>query len=199
MLKLVTRDEDDVMPLAELKLHLRIDTSDDDDLIRSYLAAAVDTVERETSRILQPNVYEWRLDCWPLGGVTLPLPVGPVRDVLTVTYVDSDGEEQTVTNDYWDWEPSDAGGDFWFSADFSFPELGRALGGVRIGFEAGHDTHAGTGSSGDASLLIPRLAKPCLMGMVAHWYQNRETAADKALSDIPLGSTRLIQRLRIYR
>jgi uncharacterized phiE125 gp8 family phage protein len=199
MLRLVERDEASPLSLEEIKAQLRVDDSASDGLLATYLAAAIDLVERETTQALQANVYEWRLDGWPCGTRTLQLPIAPVRDILTVTYIDAAGDEQSVDTVNWDWERSDTGADLWFSADFSFPTIGRERGGLRIGFEAGYDASEGTGSSGDPDLLLPSLAKPCLLLIIAHWFQNREDASDAALVEVPLGSKRLIQRLRIYR
>lgn len=199
MLRLVEKGTAAILTLTDIKTQLRIDDTDSDALLDIYLEAAIDLVERETTRALRDNVYEWRLDQWPSCGAMLKLPIAPVRDVLTVTYVDADEAEQSVDVALWDWERSSTGADLWFSTDFDFPTIGRERGGLRIGFEAGSDADLGTGSEGDADLVVPPLAKPCLLLIIAHWFQNREDASEQELKEIPMGSRRLIQRLRVYR
>lgn len=199
-LKRVSRADGTAVSLDALKQQLRVDDTDDDDLIAGYLEAAVDLVEKETSRILIPTTFEWRLDAWPTcGGGTVDLPTGPIREVLSIEYVDENGEDQALAVDQWDWEPDDKGGVLIFPENFTPPPLGRIMGAVRIGFEAGHDQTGMTGTGDDFSLRQPPVAAQCLRLIVAHWYQSRETAVDKALAEIPLGAQRLIPRLRIYR
>lgn len=199
MLRLVSYDSADIIDLRLIKQHLRIDDCESDELLRASISGAADMIARETTRILRPTVYEWRLDAWP-AGCRLELPVAPVRDVLTVTYIDAAGAEQALDTTLWDWEPTDAGGTLWFTALFTPPEIGREKGGIRIGFEAGHDPHEATPDDGDQSLAFPDVAVPCLLLMVAHWFQNREaTAAAPGMVEIPLGAQRLIPQLRIYR
>lgn len=189
----------DIVALDRLKQHLRLDHEDDDELIRDYLAAAVDLVERETSRILAPAVFEWRIDEWPCGTRFLALPVGPVRDVLSIAYIDAEEIEQSLPATDWDWEPSDTGATIVFDAAFAPPLLGRDLGGIRIGFEAGHDQNGALSTESATDLALPRLAQPVLMLIVGGFYAQRESITPEKFEEIPLGAQRLIQRLRIYR
>lgn len=77
----------------------------DDDLLMSYLAAAVDHFERFTGRALLPRIYEFALDDFPRQRYSwlcdpsqqtqndIEVPYPPLIEVLSFTYADdSDGE-----------------------------------------------------------------------------------------------------------
>jgi uncharacterized phiE125 gp8 family phage protein len=63
-----------LITLADAKLHLRVETDDDDALITEYIAAASDQVEAYTQRRYWPQVLQWSLQEWR---VPMRLPVAP--------------------------------------------------------------------------------------------------------------------------
>lgn len=82
--------------LAELKLHLRIDHSDEDELLKSILLTARETVENFTARALLTQTWDYCLNYWPDGDF-IELPYGNLQSVTSVKYKDSDGTETTLT------------------------------------------------------------------------------------------------------
>lgn len=80
----------------EVKTHLRVDTTDEDTLIGAYLASARRWVETYTRRSLVRQTRRYRLDGF--GGSAIELPNSPLRAVEAITYVDSNGTEQTWTS-----------------------------------------------------------------------------------------------------
>lgn len=86
-------DGETILPLADAKKHLRITHSREDDLIRSWRDTAIDYVERQAACSLVPTEWIWTGSLLPGNG--LDLPIGPVTEVGTVTYVGSDGEPAT--------------------------------------------------------------------------------------------------------
>ena len=88
-----------VIPLAEVKLHLRVDHADEDAMIDGYLAAATGLVESYLGRSLGEQI--WRLT---LDGFTdaIALPRGPVGSVTSVNYRDVDGLAQVVDPALWE-------------------------------------------------------------------------------------------------
>lgn len=199
MLKRTSLPDLSAIDIGLVKKHLKVDHDDDDQLIEGYIAAAVELIESETTRILTPTTFELRLDDWPCGTRLIELPVGPVREVMAVTYIDEDGDEQSLSADYWDWERTDKGGDMFFDAAFTPPALGREKGALRIGFEAGHYAFDAEPDDGDASLLMPRTAWACILLITADFYARREATATDKPEEMPLGVKRMIPQLRIFR
>lgn len=90
--------EPTVEPVAvdEVKTHLRVDTTDEDALIGVYISAARRWVETYTRRSLVRQTRRYRLDRFE--GAAIELPNSPLRAVDAITYVDSNGAEQTWTS-----------------------------------------------------------------------------------------------------
>jgi uncharacterized phiE125 gp8 family phage protein len=81
--------------LANLKLHLKLGSSTSEDtLLNDDIAAARAHFERETSRILAPTTFDYVLDGVPIG-TEIVLPYAPLLEVVSVSYLDSDGVSQT--------------------------------------------------------------------------------------------------------
>ena len=68
-----------VVAIAEMKAHLRIDDSDDDDLIDFFLSEAVDAVESDCRIALLPRESELYLEHFP--------PIGNVSDGMLEYFV----------------------------------------------------------------------------------------------------------------
>ena len=198
MLRIVEASADLPVTLALAKQHCNVEHDDDDSLIAAYLRAAVQTVEKATTRALSPTVYEWRLDAWPCGDIELP--VAPVRSVLSVSYIDEAGDEQTLAAEDWDWEPPEFGATIMFDSSFTAPVLGRDRGGVRIGFDAGYDIPGAADSPADPNLAQPAAAATAVMILTQHWYENRApVSVGDAVATIPFSAERLIASIRIWR
>lgn len=102
-LSLVT--EPSVLPVSldEIKEHLRIepDVSTDNRLLDSLVRSATEQVENMTRRQLCSATWDLILDAFPLYTRTNPLasielPMPPLQDVVSITYVDQDGVTQTM-------------------------------------------------------------------------------------------------------
>lgn len=201
MLRLIEASATLAVSLASMKAHLNVNYDDDDALITAYIKAAQRLVEHDSNRILLSGLYEWRLDGWPEDFCKgIELPVSPVRNVLTVSYIDDAGDEQEIDADLWDWENTASGAVLFFDAGFAPPSPGRLRGGIRIGIEAGYDPENGpTGTGDDPDLEQPAAAIQAIKLIVGHYYEMRAAVSEKAATEIPLGAQRLIESIRVYR
>lgn len=120
--------------LAEAKAQLRLDTTDFDDYIEDFLIpAAREWCENYlNSTIVASTERTETLDAFPAWEIDLP--DGPVTSVTTISYVDTDGNNQTFT-------------DFILSKDRITPSYGNEwpatrdqIGAVTITYEAGRST-----------------------------------------------------------
>lgn len=98
---IVTAAASEPITLAEAKNFLRVDTSDDDDLINVLITAARQLCEEYTRRILVTSTIDEYFDQFPknkwngLSNV-IYLSRGPVASVTSVKYVDEIGSEETI-------------------------------------------------------------------------------------------------------
>jgi uncharacterized phiE125 gp8 family phage protein len=196
-IKILARGTSEPVTLAEAKLHLRVDLSDDDALITAMISAAREMVERYTSRTLIYTAYRLTMDNWPYD---IELPRSPAIEAAAnlvtgiayitprIRYYDGDGNQQTMAY---------AANDFEVLLDNNPPLLVLPPSGIwpvtyplqRGAIEI--DWIAGYGS---ASTGIPELLRLAIMMLVAHWYEHREAVGSFG-SEVPLAVDSV---LRLY-
>jgi uncharacterized phiE125 gp8 family phage protein len=101
-LKLVSGPTQEPVTVEEAKQHMRLEVSDDDALVASYVLAARQWVEGETKRALVTQTWDYAIDYdWPhyYGLDKIILPLNPVQSVTSISYVDGDGASQTLAAD----------------------------------------------------------------------------------------------------
>lgn len=106
-LRLLTPPTGEPIDLDEARVQCRVDGADDDARLTALIATAREQAETRTRRAIMACRYELSLDGFPepstarsgheaLRAVSIFLPHDPVRAVAAVTYLDSDGAEQTL-------------------------------------------------------------------------------------------------------
>lgn len=159
-----------------LKAHLRLNDSSEDDLLSDWLGAADELFAKQTGYVLCVSIHRLRLDGWPHGG-TIYVPRNPVTAVSSVQYLDTAGVWQTIDPSNYTVDLSDAPARITFGTGYSYPALHpTAVPCVRVEFTAGHAFPAN----------IPKLAANATKLMAAHWYAAREAYGDD-LGETPAG------------
>ena len=88
----------DVVSLADMKLFLRVDGSDEDTTITALLNAAVGHISDYTNRhFTADGVTKFYLARWRSASLAF----GPVTRVVSVKYDDSAGAQQTLSTNNW--------------------------------------------------------------------------------------------------
>ena len=180
-LQLLSPPAQEPVSLAEAKLHLRVDFSDDDALITALIAAARQAAETITNRQLVTARWKLVLDAFPgpsLMGVpagrpfTLPghailIPKVPVQAVVSIDYLDMGSQQQTMppANYAVDaaCEPARITPVFGQIWPITLPQIGA----VSVTFDAGY------GAAAD----VPEGIKRWILIRVGSLYQNREEVA----------------------
>lgn len=93
MLTLVTAAASYPVSLSELKAHLAIDVSSEDDRLTALIAAATSLCETETQRAFVSQTWKLTQRTFPKGNLFLPKP--PLSSVTSVKYYDADNVQQT--------------------------------------------------------------------------------------------------------
>jgi len=178
--------------LADVKAHLRIDTSDEDLLLQSLIMTSRLHVEVALGLVLMTQTWSCFYDRWPQGqfapgvslqpagagftladprgdtlaaAVAITLPLSPVKSLDAIRVYADDGTFVSV--------PS-AG----FNVDLvsrrprvvrrfgtQLPEPGRRLNGIEIAITAGF---------GATPADVPAPIRQALLLLVAHWYEHRD-------------------------
>lgn len=160
----------DPITLEDAKLHLRVDTSDDDTLILDEIKTARRDVEAMSLHALITQTWDLFLDAFPAAlSITLPLP--PLQSVTGVFYTPDGGSEQTfaAANYIVDinstpgriyLKTTTGGGTGAWPGDILLP-----IQGVRIRFICGF---------GDNPSDVDERLVQAVKLMVGHYYENRE-------------------------
>jgi uncharacterized phiE125 gp8 family phage protein len=149
--------------LAEVKSWCRVDTSDDDTLLRSILIGARQWCEEFTGRQFVTATYTYSLDTFRGSRVYLPRP--PLIAISGITYTDSGGTQQTWGATLYQTVTDPTGG-------YVQPAWGQTWpGDVRGIEEAVVITYtAGYGARGD---LVPMPIRQAMLILCCHAYEIR--------------------------
>lgn len=175
-----------VVSLDLIKEHLRIDGTQDDTILASYIAAATAHLELVTGQLFSERTVDITLDDWP-DGDTLSLEVWPIQSVASVTYTDEDGADTVLSSSTYVESLDGVPARLVLKSDQSWPTTTlQEADGVTIRAVAGY--------AGD---VIPELATQVLLLIVGMWYENREALQPTYLTELPLGVDVLSWGLRV--
>ena len=177
-------DLDDIITVSALKEYLRVDHSDEDSLITSFRAVAVNFVEDYTNTKLGSRTATGYLDYF----TNSVFPVAPVTSITGVVYDDINGSEQNL-----------AAGSYYFDKDsdparirfHNVPSLEEyALARVRITFTFGY-----------TSTEVPPPIVQAVRMLVAHYYENRAAVTQSGVipRSLQLGVESLLSPYRSIR
>ncbi len=126
--------ESESLSLTDVRDHLRITTSDDDDSIRFMIASIRKQTEHHIGKTLVTSTWECKFDSFE---TEMNLPMGPIQSITTVAYTDTDGNGQTFT-DY----QYDSRGRLQAAYGYDWPSTREMYDAVTITYICGQ-THAG--------------------------------------------------------
>ena len=183
--------QSEAIPVAAFKKPLRLCTgfSDEavqDEILESFLRAAIAAVEARTGKVLLKESFNWSLTRWK-DGVTESFPLAPVSQVLEVAAV-ARNDARTVI-----------GSQEYFLQEDGFRPLlvgGRGVlpripngGWVEVRFRAGYAEEWGD---------LPADLGHAVFLLAAHYYENRNVTG-LGEGCIPFGVSALLQRYREVR
>lgn len=178
-----------VLSLADAKSHLRVDHSDEDDLITAYIGAAVEVCEQFCENSLQRTSYTITADTLLKF---MQLPNLKFMEISSVKYYDSTDTEQTVDAGAYRLDQN--------TARLVFPSGAPSVnstdhpGGVSITVTAGYDI-AGTGAT--ANRVPPSALIHAVKLILGHLYESRQDVTDFQKYELPLGAMRLMGPYRV--
>ncbi|MBG0810583.1 phage head-tail connector protein [Methylosinus sp. H3A] len=156
--------------LDDAKAWLRLDSSDEDQLLSALIVSARMTVEAYARRFFVTQSWRMRLDAWPphtLRRRTLAIPFAPFRSVSAIRVFDSSDVSQTLPGASYRAPATRDSGRVVFADAPAQP--GRARDGIEIDVVAGY---------GDAATDTPEPLRRAILALVAHWHENRGDAGD---------------------
>ena len=167
----VTAPEAEPVELAKAKQYLRIDAGDEsfDDEVETFIAASRAEVEQicNTRMITQDVLLTARrfsdLD---------HLPIGPVQDIVTVQYIDADGEEQLLPAENYELVAGVLDAQIIKVPGFVWPVIADRADAVRVTATVGY---------GDAGTDLPRDLYFVILQAIRAKFDGREIAIEHML------------------
>lgn len=187
---LVTGPATALISTTDAKAWLRVDGSDEDDLIDGLVEAANGFLDADggiLGRALITQRWQLTLASFPSAG-HIHLPVPRVQQVTSFTYYDTDNAEQSfadytlVTNDEDAVVSLDAGA--------SWPATYDRADAVAIQYDTGY---------GDAASDVPAPIITAAKLLLAEWFEHRQASTENAFSELPLGVRALLANYRLSR
>ncbi len=165
--------------LEEVKQHLRVDASDaeEDGSILGLIEAATRQAEIETGdRQIVTATWDWTLDRFPASKVFL-VPKPPLQSVTSISYVDTNGDSQTLAASQYDVDTASLQGRIVEDPDVTWPSTKTGqIDAVTVRIVAGY---------GDANTDVPELIRLGIMNLVALWFCNREPVVAGSATIVP--------------
>jgi len=157
----LTSQSGQAVSLAEVKSHLRISGSDQDDHLELLIEASTEKLERDINRGVMSSTWQQAMYSFPAENAPIQLMMGMSTSVSSITYVDSDGVTQTLDSSKWTYSQA-RGCIFNADPDNSWPETYLDIKGdmVTVSFTCG------VSDSG----CVPRLMKQAILLEVGRAY-----------------------------
>lgn len=152
-------------------------------VIESMIRSATDRAERLMGRAIIRQQWEKRLDGFPAAGGAIELATPSLLSVDLVKYVDTDGVEQTLSPECYEFDAQEQTAWLVPTERFVWPQTYEKINAVKIQFTCGW-VSAG---------VVPASIRDALVIFTAHRYENRESAED------PPGFELLLQPYRVVR
>ncbi|PNU02514.1 head-tail connector protein [Novosphingobium guangzhouense] len=172
-----------LLPLAECKKHLRVTSSDEDELIEVLRDAAIEFIERYCAVRLGPMTgLRWQARGFPCApSIPLMLSVSPVTAITSMTWRDGAGQEVTgVPGDY----RVAASGDVLPAIAGRWPS--GVGGSLAIEFSAGYPA----GAAPKSLLMAAKM-------FLGHLWMHREAVVDSgSMGEVPFGVRHLCSPFR---
>lgn len=165
--------------LSEAKLHLRVVSTIEDNLITGLIKAAYKVVEDYSWRPIMTQTIDVLFDKNDVKEILL-INKQPIQSITSVKYIDANGTEQTLTlNTDYSVDILSQVGRIKLEA---IPQMKDVLNAFKIRLVCGY-------ASAEA---VPDTYKSAMYLIIGHLYENKQQAQAQAISTIPLNAFNLI-------
>lgn len=194
-LKIITESTDEPISLDEAAENLRVvDPSgnsppvyQESARILKLIKAARQACEEELEMSLVEKTIEvTQQSFYPR---CIELPAGPVRGIESVTYVDTNGDDQVLAEDQYRLSTSGRTAILWPAYNVTWPSARCETDSVRVRYIAGYPADS-------PPEAIPEPILQAMHLMIAHYFANREAVDQDNLMELPMGTRYLLDKYR---
>lgn len=192
---LSTAPTSEPVTVSAAKAHLRVDHSDEDTLIASYITQAREYVETVTGRPLMPQTHLWKGDAFEAfprdthQPEAIIVPKAPLASVTSIVYQDAAGASQTWSSSlYVVSTPTEQPGRITPAFGESYPSTRNEPDAVTMTLVTGYANAAS----------VPQRAKQAILLLTANAFEIREPVVLGTISkEVELSVDALLWSLRL--
>lgn len=176
--------------LAELKAQLRIDHTDEDTLLGTYIQAAREICESMTGRRMITRTEKLFLDFFPPCD-TIVIPAAPVSAVGAIVTRDEDEVPTAFASTNYIVDTSGPVAKIVLKSGSSWATLAsnaKPVNAIEIPFTSGYAS----------ALAVPENMKLALKLLAGHYYENREDSSPLTIKNVPNGVLAILTPLRVW-
>jgi uncharacterized phiE125 gp8 family phage protein len=180
--KVVTPSASEVLTLNEVKAHLQIDPSftADDAMLNAMITAVRQAAQEYLGRFLLTTVVDQFYHSWGQG---LLLFFTPVIGSATVTYFNTEGNQQTLAASEYELDTTSEPSRIWPAFNKQWPALRPHPNSVVVRYSCGYASAA----------AVPGPIKQAMLIMITAMYEHR----DETVKRMPTSSEYLLRNYRI--
>lgn len=202
IIRRLSEDDQLPVPLADLRLDLRIDDDDDGATLERMERTAADLIEARSGKVIIPGTFEVLFD----AGARFKIERAPLRQVTALAFMTD--KNVWTDQDLDDFRVITSAGSFEIGAfpGWTAPHFYMLEKTVRIQFRAGWETDPVSGES-DGDVLIsgddavgkmPARYRGILIALTGHFYENRELFMADKLTEIESTAGGLLNSIRTF-
>ena len=174
--KVLVANTTQLISTADARQFLKVDITDDDDVINSLVKAATESAQEYTNRFFLSTTLEQY-------GTTFAdirnLFKSPVSEITLVKYYDTDNVQQTLSSSVYQVTPAIEPSTLMLKVDQSYPDVADREDAVLVKYTVGYGT---------ATTDVPYAIIQAVYLTIGHWYQNRqEVVVGRIATEIPMG------------
>lgn len=179
-----------VVPLADLKKHLRIVHTDDDAMIADLEQSAVLMAETYTRRVLLESTLVRTMERFPRARKPIYLYRPPFTSLTKIDYADADGDPQQLL-------AADVQQGIHGKVPFLVPGIDEDWPDTQVGNINAVTVEYVAGWADAAA--VPQVIKLAIKQLVAHWYEFAEPViAGTTAGDLPFQVRALLNKERVW-
>ena len=186
-LNLVTAPSVEPVSLSQAKAHMRVEHTADDALIETLIETARREAEGYLRCALISQQWDLRLDAF---ADVMEIELPPLITVDSISYLDSDGNSQTLATSVYDADIYRRPGRVTLGYGQSWPSTRATPNAVTIRFTAGYGTAASD---------VPADIRHAILFLVADLYKNRESISFGQIPhELPVSARALLWQHRAW-
>ena len=183
--KVVTAATGNILTSNEVKTHLKVDTTADDNLIAALIVACTNSAQEYTNRFFLETTLDMFADEWKEISTLLK---SPVTSVDSIKYYDQDDNQQTLDTSVYAFDMVSMPARIFLKPNQSFPELSERKNAIEVRYKVG------VSSASDVDQAI----KQAVLLTIGNYYENRQAVVTGTIAtELPMNAKFLLDQYRV--